>query len=393
MHRKSSGRLKRIISCRMQVQTYRKPESGISKETVLNISKSDDQKMIRTIEYRISRADLPEQGPGPTVNEYLRKRAYSRHLMTYLRHHEDTLTVNGRSVFTNCHLAEGDVVRITFTDEVRSVGIIPVPLPLDICYEDEDILVVNKPPFLPIQPSLGHPERTLGNAVAAYYEGQGIPFVYRCVNRLDRNTSGLTIIAKNMASSAILYDQMKNREIHRTYLAVVHGRLEAAVYREEESGSGVCMSCAEGETGTIDLPIARRQVSLIERCVDFEKGQRSVTHYRRVTGEMASGVFAGCQIPEAWDGYDPEKDLTAVAVQLETGRTHQIRLHMSYIGHPLVGDTLYGESMRDYMIRQALHSWKLDFIHPVSRSRMHLEAPLPEDMRQLFMQSKNRLQL
>ena len=362
MHRKSSGRLKRIISCRMQVQTYRKPESGISKETVLNISKSDDQKMIRTIEYRISRADLPEQGPGPTVNEYLRKRAYSRHLMTYLRHHEDTLTVNGRSVFTNCHLAEGDVVRITFTDEVRSVGIIPVPLPLDICYEDEDILVVNKPPFLPIQPSLGHPERTLGNAVAAYYEGQGIPFVYRCVNRLDRNTSGLTIIAKNMASSAILYDQMKSREIHRTYLAVVHGRLEAAVYREEESGSGVCMSCAEGETGTIDL-------------------------------EMASGVFAGCQIPEDWDGYDPEKDLTAVAVQLETGRTHQIRVHMSYIGHPLVGDTLYGESMRDYMIRQALHSWKLDFIHPVSRSRMHLEAPLPEDMRQLFMQSKNRLQL
>ena len=239
--------------------------------------------MIRTIEYRISRADLPEQGPGPTVNEYLRKRAYSRHLMTYLRHHEDTLTVNGRSVFTNCHLAEGDVVRITFTDEVRSVGIIPVPLPLDICYEDEDILVVNKPPFLPIQPSLGHPERTLGNAVAAYYEGQGIPFVYRCVNRLDRNTSGLTIIAKNMASSAILYDQMKSREIHRTYLAVVHGRLEAAVYREEESGSGVCMSCADGETGTIDLPIARRQVSLIERCVDFEKGQRSVTHYRRFT--------------------------------------------------------------------------------------------------------------
>ena len=99
------------------------------------------------------------------------------------------------------------------------------------------------------------------------------------------------------------------------------------------------------------------------------------------------------EIPEDWDGYDPEKDLTAVAVQLETGRTHQIRVHMSYIGHPLVGDTLYGESMRDYMIRQALHSWKLDFIHPVSRSRMHLEAPLPEDMRQLFMQSKNRLQL
>ncbi len=346
--------------------------------------------MIRTIEYRISRADLKEQGEGPTVNEYLRKRAFSRHLMTYLRHHEDTLTVNGRSVFTNYRLAEGDVIRVSFTDEVRSVGIIPVPLPLDICYEDEDILVINKPPFLPIQPSLGHPERTLGNAVAAYYEQQGIPFVYRCVNRLDRNTSGLTIIAKNMASSAILYEQMKSREIHRTYLAVVHGKLKEAVYREDEAGGCMRVDPAEEEMGTIDLPIARRQVSMIERCVDFGKGQRSVTHFRRLRGDLSAEAFPGCDPAVNRDGYDPVKDLTAAAVRLETGRTHQIRVHMAYIGHPLVGDTLYGESMRDYMIRQALHSWKLDFIHPLSRRQMHLEAPLPEDMRQLFVQTAKR---
>ena len=328
------------------MQTYRKPESGISKETVLNISKSDDQKMIRTIEYRISRADLPEQGPGPTVNEYLRKRAYSRHLMTYLRHHEDTLTVNGRSVFTNCHLAEGDVVRITFTDEVRSVGIIPVPLPLDICYEDEDILVVNKPPFLPIQPSLGHPERTLGNAVAAYYEGQGIPFVYRCVNRLDRNTSGLVIIAKNMASSAILYEEMKERRIHRTYFTVVHGRPDIP-------------------GGTIDLPIARKTPSLMERCVDPENGQRAVTHFTELSWQESNNT-------------------TALAVCLETGRTHQIRVHMSYTGHPVVGDSLYGMPYGDLIDRQALHSWKLEFMHPISRKDLYFEAPLPEDIRSLL---------
>ncbi len=329
--------------------------------------------MVRRLNYRITREDAALRDGGPSVNEYLRRKNFSRHLMTYLRHHESCLKVNGNDVFTNYRLQESDHLELIFSDEVRSVGIIPVSMPLDIVYEDEDILVINKPAFLPIQPSLGHPERTLGNAVAAYYEEQHIPFVYRCVNRLDRNTSGLTIIAKNMASSAILYEQMKNRQIERTYFAIVHGRLN--------DGLG------ENFPGTIDLPIARRTVSMIERCVDFENGQKAVTHYMQIRekNKLIDDICPGNELSSViWipaDGYRKEKDISTIALKLETGRTHQIRVHMSYIGHPLVGDTLYGENMSDMMIRQALHSWKLDFVHPISGEIMHMEAPIPEDMR------------
>ena len=201
--------------------------------------------MTREITYQITQ-DEWTAGRRSTAGEYLRRRGYSRHLLTYLRHHEDTLLLNNEAVFTNHVILPGDTLTVRFTDEIPSVTIVPNPMDLQIVYEDEDILVIDKPPALPIQPSLGHYEYTLGNAVVAYYQAQGIPFVYRCVNRLDRNTSGLVVIAKNMASSAILYDEMKARRIHRTYYALVHGRMP-------------------DPEGVIDLPIARKDPSLIER--------------------------------------------------------------------------------------------------------------------------------
>ena len=312
-----------------------------------------------------------------TCAEFLRSRGFSRHLLTYLRHHENTLLLNGEAVFTNHPVFKGDVLDVIFTDEISSETIVPNPMDLDILYEDEDILIINKPPYLPIQPSIGHYEYTLGNGVAAYYEAQGIPFVYRCVNRLDRNTSGLVIIARNMASSAILYEEMKNRRIRRTYLAVVHGRID--------------------EPGTVDAAIKRRTASMIERCVDLQNGQRAVTHYSPVS-------------------YNPVYDTTALKIRLETGRTHQIRVHMAYIHHPVVGDTLYGHPLSAerpsgdlfsgdnpqnapetgnasdgeagkqpaLINRQALHSLRLEFMHPVTRKQMHFAAPLPEDIRMLL---------
>lgn len=300
--------------------------------------------MKRTIIYRIDKNYMNGARPM-TCGEFLRARGFSRHLLTYLRHHESTLFLNDEAVFTNHPLQQGDVLEAIFTDEIPSVSIVPHPMDLDIVFEDEDILVINKPPFLPIQPSIGHYEYTLGNGVAAYYASQGIPFVYRCVNRLDRNTSGLVVIAKNMASSAILYDEMKERRIRRTYLTVVHGLIE--------------------EAGTIDAPIKRRTASLIERCVDYEDGQRAVTHYRPVS-------------------YNPENDTTALTVNLETGRTHQIRVHMSHIHHPVVGDSLYGETQSDYITRQALHSHSLEFMHPISGETLHFDAPVPADIQSLL---------
>ena len=299
--------------------------------------------MRRQIRYQINENRMTGSRPA-TCAEFLRSRGFSRHLLTYLRHHENTLLLNGEAVFTNHPVFRGDLLEVIFTDEIPSKTIVPNPMKLDILYEDDDILVINKPPFLPIQPSIGHFEYTLGNGVAAYYQAQGIPFVYRCVNRLDRNTSGLVIIAKNMASSAILYEEMKNRRIRRTYLAIVHGKIETS--------------------GTVDVGIRRRTASLIERCADPDNGQRAVTHYAPVS-------------------YNQPLDTTALKIHLETGRTHQIRVHMAYIHHPVVGDSLYGNPS-ERITRQALHSLRLEFMHPITREQMRFAAPLPQDMRSLL---------
>ena len=301
--------------------------------------------MTREITYKIEQ-DEWTAGRRATAGEFLRRRGFSRHLLTYLRHHNNTLLLNNEAVFTNHPVFPGDTLTVIFTDEIPELTVVPTPMDLNIVHEDEDILVINKPPHLPIQPSRGHYENTLGNGVVAYYQAQGIPFVYRCVNRLDRNTSGLVIIAKNMASSAILYEEMKERRIHRTYFTLVHGRPDIP-------------------GGTIDLPIARKTPSLMERCVDPENGQRAVTHFTELSWQESNNT-------------------TALSVCLETGRTHQIRVHMSYAGHPVVGDSLYGIPSDDLIDRQALHSWKLEFMHPISRKDLYFEAPLPEDIRSLL---------
>lgn len=373
--------------------------------------------MKRNITYHITEQPLTMGRPA-TANEFLRSKGYSRHLMTYLRHHDRTLLVNGEPVFTNRPLQEGDMLTAIFEDEeggtsyqagseaqipsgsgeAVSARIIPNHMDLDIVFEDEDILVVNKPPYLPVQPSLGHREWTLGNGVAAYYAEQGLPFVYRCVNRIDKNTSGLVLIAKNMASSAILYDAMKKRQINRVYYAVVHGKLDDTAQccvtsgglthacttpdrtaNSDRTASGVIQPSGRGYEsrvsiwpeypGVIDLPIARLPGSTIMREVNFEKGKRAVTHFRTLS-------------------YDEKKDVTALLVKLETGRTHQIRVHMSYIGHPIAGDGMYGME-RDYISRQALHSASLDFRHPITQEPLHFECPVPDDIRSITEASIN----
>ena len=306
--------------------------------------------MERTFTYSIGKADA-----GQDIHSFLRQKGYSRHILQSMKPDPSAVLLNGVHAYMKHPLAEGDVLVTRVSDPVSSSHIVPAPVPFGITFEDEDILVVDKPAGTAIHPAISHPQNTLGNGVVLYYEQQGIPFVFRCINRLDRDTTGLLIVAKNAVSSCVLEQALRSREIHRTYLAVAEGLTE--------------------KEGTVDLPIGRKDRSLIERCVDTEHGERAVTHYRLLR-------------------YLPETDRSVLELRLETGRTHQIRVHMAYLGHPLAGDTLYNPSCLrkpadpvpdDVPIaRQALHSWKLDFVHPISGKAMHFEAPVPSDMQKLL---------
>lgn len=277
-----------------------------------------------------------------TVGDFLKEQGYSRNVIVHLKKTENSLMSGGRWLYVRDLLYPGDELTVTLIETESSKKIPPVPMDLDIVYEDEDILVLNKPSDTPIHPSLHNYGNTLANGVADYFEKQGISYVFRCMNRLDRDTTGLTILAKHMLSASILSRDIVNRQVHRTYLAIVDGIL---------TGSG-----------TIDAPIGREDGSLITRCIDYEHGERAVTHYQSLASRNG---------------------LTLVSLQLETGRTHQIRVHMKHLGYPLIGDYLYHPDTTRIK-RQALHSCRLEFIHPITKKAMELTAPLPCDMERLF---------
>lgn len=279
-----------------------------------------------------------------TIEEFLKSEGYSRQLIVRLRNTENGITVGGKLVYTTHRLTSGEMLTVRIAEETGSENIVPVPMDLVIVYEDEDLLVINKPAGVPVHPSQGNFDCTLANGVAHYFLKKGEPFVYRAVNRLDRDTTGLMILAKNPLSAAILSRMVMDREIHRQYLAVVDG-------------------CVE-QDGTVTAPIARVEGSAIERCVDFERGEYACTHYQVLHANR-------------------DLDCSLLAVRLETGRTHQIRVHMKYIGHPLPGDFLYHPDYR-YIKRQVLHSHRLEFLHPVTKKELLFEAPLPDDMKFIY---------
>ena len=294
--------------------------------------------MERIITYTIDNAST-----GLRIEQYLRRRGYSYQNLTQLKKMRESILINSVWSYMRTQLKNGDILTVHIQEPESSPNIPPVKLPLDIVYEDEDIVVVNKPAGMPVHPSLNNYENSLANGLMYYYQEQGKPFIFRCTNRLDRDTSGLTVVAKHMVSSSILSSMGMRHEITREYLAIVRGALKPS-------------------EGTIDAPIGRTGSSLIERKIDFENGERAVTHYRVV---------------EEQNGH------SLVSLILETGRTHQIRVHMKYIGHPLVGDYLYNPDM-EYIDRQALHSHRLSFTHPVTGEKMEFTAPLPTDMRKIL---------
>ena len=306
--------------------------------------------MKRILTYLITESDSDQR-----IYDFLCHHGYSRHIRTWLKQHPGSVRLNGEEALFYFPLKNGDLLEISLEEEHPSENIVPVDLPIHIIYEDEDLMVIDKPADMPVHPSIGNYENTLANAAAWYFHRQDIPFVFRCINRLDRDTTGLLILAKHMLSGAILSDQMKKRAIHRTYLAITEGKTDPA--------------------GTIDSPIGRTDQSLILRQVDHENGDSACTHYLQKCWHPKT--FYPETLPVPQDG------LSLVQLQLETGRTHQIRVHMTSIGHPLIGDTLYNPETA-LMNRQALHSYRLAFTHPVTGVSLEFTSPLPEDMVDFF---------
>lgn len=294
--------------------------------------------MERIITYNIS---LNED--GLRVEQFLRRKGYSAQNLASIKRMPKSILVNGVHYYMKQQLHTGDRLLVHIQETTCSEKIPPVYAPLSIVYEDEDLLVINKPAGMPIHPSMNNYTNSLANALAWYYQEQGKPFIFRCCNRLDRDTSGLTVVAKHLVSGNILSAMTREKKVCREYLAIVRGHVTP-------------------ESGTISAPLARKEGTIIERVVDFERGEPAVTHYRLV---------------EEKNGH------SLVALKLETGRTHQIRIHMKYLGYPLIGDYLYHPDM-EFIGRQALHSHRLAFSHPITGEAMEFTAPLPEDMKSVL---------
>ena len=280
-------------------------------------------------------------GDYKDIQDYLKSKGYSASNIIDLKKYENGIMLNGVWAYMNQKPAVNDRLLVRVCENKKSENIVPVDIKLDIKYEDEDIIVINKAGDMPIHPSLNNYENSLANALMHYYKGEN--FVFRCINRLDKDTTGLTIVAKHFLSAGILNIAMQNRQIKRVYNAIVkdEGRLPDA--------------------DTIDLPIAREDDTLIKRKVSPD-GQRAVTHFK---------------VLQRFEKY------SLIELRLETGRTHQIRVHMSHIGAPLVGDYLYNDN--DYgksFVRPLLHSKSLEFIHPITGERMYLECDLPVDFKE-----------
>lgn len=288
--------------------------------------------------------NYPAPETGATAEDLLLAHGYSRRLIIRLKKSPAGLTVDGNPVYVNHLLEPGQVLRVQLPEEPSPEKIPPTEMPLDILYEDQDILVVNKGAGVPIHPSQGNRTNSLASGMAWYFAQKGEPFTYRAVSRLDRDTTGLLILARHSLSACILSDMVTSRQICRTYLAAVSGDVRS---------SGAC--------GTIDAPIGRVEGSTIQRQVDFDRGDAAVTHYRVLS-------------------YHAGLDASLVELKLETGRTHQIRVHMKHLGYPLFGDFLYNPDYR-YIDRQSLHSWKLAFSHPITKEPLSFTAAVPEDMK------------
>lgn len=264
----------------------------------------------------------------------------SNRLITKLKQNK-LIYLNAEVTYLDKLLSIGDVVRCKIDFNESSENIISTQMELKIIYEDDYLLVVDKPSNMAVHPSILHYNNSLSNGIKYYFESIGLNRKIRPVNRLDRDTTGIVIFAKNEYIQECLIKQMENKNFYKEYIAVLEGLLNEP-------------------KGTIAAPISRKAGSIIERCID-ENGAKAISHYEVID-------------------INEKNNLSLVKFVLETGRTHQIRLHSKYIGHPIIGDTLYNYESQ-LISRQALHCHKISFIHPVTKKQIELISPITEDMK------------
>ncbi len=254
------------------------------------------------------------------------------------------ILLNSEITYMHHSIKVNDIIDVFLDLDEDNSNIAPTKMNLDIIYEDEAYIVVNKQAGIPVHPSMDHYEDSLSNGLKYYFDEIGLKKKIRPVNRLDRNTSGLVIFAKNEYIQEQLIEQMKNNVFYKEYIAICEGKFE-------------------NPKGIINAPIVRKENSIIERCVSVN-GDIAITEYEVLN-------------------YNSKENYSVVKCILKTGRTHQIRVHMSYIGHPLLGDTLYGHES-DKIDRQALHSYKMSFVHPIEQKEVTYIATFPNDIQNIY---------
>ena len=307
----------------------------LSKKTYNNIMYASERSAMDYI--------IPAEKDGGSVLDIIRTElGISHSTLRALKFTDGGITLNGEAVTVRKVVKAGDILSLAVEDKETPEKLAPYAVELDIAYEDDELVIPNKPPFMPTHQSHGHFDDTLANALAYKYEKEGKPFVFRPINRLDRNTSGLVIIAKNRLSAAALSESMRRREIRKKYIAILKGELPE-------------------DKGVIDACIRRAEDSIIFREVcapNAEGADTALTEYEVICRK---------------NGY------TLVRAEPLTGRTHQLRVHFAHLGAHILGDTLYGEESA-LIDRHALHAATLTFPHPTDRKTTTVNAPLPEDM-------------
>ncbi len=278
------------------------------------------------------------------IATFLLSKNISHSCISALKKEQEGIKVNNKFQFTDYILKENDLVTISLTEKNDYTQIVPKKLDFKIVYEDEDIIIIDKPLNMTVHPSFKYFEDSLENGLAYYFLEKNEDVVCHFINRLDKDTTGLMLVAKNRFSANFLSKSLSNKTIKRKYLALVEG-------------------LPENNSATVEAPIERENPESIIRTVDFENGKKAITSYQVLS-------------------YNPQSDISLLKLELLTGRTHQIRVHMKYLGHPLIGDKLYNKSNRQ-LNRQALHSYYLSFYHPVTDEKMTFQSEMPADFTSL----------